>query len=187
MSKALSMGLRDRVWVRSFREAAARFGVSAASAIRWRQRQKARGGARPGPLGGDRRSQPMGGHAEMILSLLEAQPDATLAESSTRLWPSGAWRPVPRGCGASSSVAGSRPKKSGRADEQSCPDILKRRQAWFEGQVDLDPERLGVHRRNRSVHQNGPTAWTRPTRRTPAHGACRTVTGKPPPSSGPCA
>ncbi|MCZ8193532.1 helix-turn-helix domain-containing protein, partial [Brevundimonas sp.] len=60
MSKVLSMDLRERVVGAiaagaSCREAAARFGVSAASAIRWRQRQKAQGSARPGPLGGDRR------------------------------------------------------------------------------------------------------------------------------------
>ncbi len=33
-------------------------------------------------------------------------------------------------------------KKTAHAAEQSRPDILKRRQAWFEGQLDLDPERL---------------------------------------------
>lgn len=33
-------------------------------------------------------------------------------------------------------------KKSAHADEQSRPDILKRRQAWFEGQLDLDPNAL---------------------------------------------
>lgn len=33
-------------------------------------------------------------------------------------------------------------KKSAHATEQDRPDILKRRQAWFDGQLDLDPERL---------------------------------------------
>jgi transposase len=33
-------------------------------------------------------------------------------------------------------------KKSAHAAEQDRPDILKRRQAWFDGQLDLDPERL---------------------------------------------
>lgn len=33
-------------------------------------------------------------------------------------------------------------KKTAHASEQDRPDILKRRQAWFDGQVDLDPERL---------------------------------------------
>ena len=33
-------------------------------------------------------------------------------------------------------------KKTAHASEQERPDILKRREAWFEGQLDLDPERL---------------------------------------------
>ena len=33
-------------------------------------------------------------------------------------------------------------KKSAHAAEQDRPDVLKRREAWFEGQLDLDPERL---------------------------------------------
>jgi transposase len=33
-------------------------------------------------------------------------------------------------------------KKSAHAAEQAHPDILKQREAWFEGQPDLDPEKL---------------------------------------------
>jgi transposase len=33
-------------------------------------------------------------------------------------------------------------KKTRHASEQERPDVLSRRQAWFEGQPDLDPERL---------------------------------------------
>jgi transposase len=33
-------------------------------------------------------------------------------------------------------------KKSAHASEQDRPDVLKRRQDWFEGQLDLDPARL---------------------------------------------
>jgi transposase len=33
-------------------------------------------------------------------------------------------------------------KKTAHASEQERPDILKRRRAWFDGQVDLDPTRL---------------------------------------------
>ncbi len=36
----------------------------------------------------------------------------------------------------------SRGKKSAHASEQDRPDVLRKRQAWFEGQIDLDPERL---------------------------------------------
>jgi transposase len=33
-------------------------------------------------------------------------------------------------------------KKTAHASEQQRPDVLVRRRAWFEGQLDLDPERL---------------------------------------------
>jgi hypothetical protein len=36
----------------------------------------------------------------------------------------------------------SRAKKTARASEQDRPDIVKRREDWFEGQLDLGPERL---------------------------------------------
>ena len=37
---------------------------------------------------------------------------------------------------------GSRAKKVGHAVEQDRPDVLSQREAWFDGQLDLDPERL---------------------------------------------
>jgi hypothetical protein len=36
----------------------------------------------------------------------------------------------------------SRAKKTGHAIEQDRPDVLRQRRAWFDGQIDLDPERL---------------------------------------------
>ncbi len=85
MSKALSVDLRGRVVAAindgmSCRQAAARFGVSASSAIRWRALARDRGDVRPGPLGGDRRSGRIEAHADLILSLLEQRRDITLAE-----------------------------------------------------------------------------------------------------------
>jgi transposase len=61
MSKALSVDLRERVVTAieegmSRRQAAARFGVSPASAVRWFSLVKETGNARPKALGGDRRS-----------------------------------------------------------------------------------------------------------------------------------
>ncbi|GEM_PF-7069869 len=58
MSKALSVDLRMRVFAAvdggaSHREAAERFGVSAASVSRWRNLQIRQGNVRLGPLGGD--------------------------------------------------------------------------------------------------------------------------------------
>jgi transposase len=61
MAKALSVDLRHRVVAAivegiSRRQAAARFGVSTASAVRWYQRFKASGTVAPSRQGGDRRS-----------------------------------------------------------------------------------------------------------------------------------
>lgn len=85
MGKALSLDLRSRVLAAvaagaSHREAAARFGVSAASVSRWRTLARVQGDARPGPLGGDRRSGRVEAQAELILHLVEQTPDATIQE-----------------------------------------------------------------------------------------------------------
>jgi transposase len=85
MSKALSLDLRTRVLASvangaSHRAAAARFGVSAASVSRWRALERMGGDARPGPLGGDRRSGRVEAQASLILDLLEETPDITIEE-----------------------------------------------------------------------------------------------------------
>jgi transposase len=85
MSKALSVDLRRRVLSAvsagaSHREAAARFGVSAASVSRWRSLERRQGDVRPGPLGGDRRSGRIEAQAGLILTLLAETPDITVEE-----------------------------------------------------------------------------------------------------------
>jgi transposase len=45
-------------------------------------------------------------------------------------------------CSGSSSATGSRAKKTAQASEQDSADVLSRREAWFDGQPDRDPERL---------------------------------------------
>jgi transposase len=85
MSKALSVDLRERVVGAvaagvSCRAAAARFGVSASSAIRWCARLRATGSVLPQALGGDRRSGRIEAHAARILALVARTPDLTLAE-----------------------------------------------------------------------------------------------------------
>ena len=45
--------------------------------------------------------------------------------------------------GASAAGTRSRAKKTAHAAEQDRPDVRKRREAWFDGQLDLDPARLG--------------------------------------------
>ena len=94
MSKALSVDLRERVVAAvaagaSCRAAAARFGVSASSAIRWVALARDGGSAVPGPLGGDRRSARIEAHAPLILGLIEQRPDMTLAELQAELGKAG--------------------------------------------------------------------------------------------------
>ena len=47
---------------------------------RWRSLGRSQGGARPGPLGGDRRSVRVEAQGDLIKALLEATPDITVEE-----------------------------------------------------------------------------------------------------------
>ena len=90
MSKALSVDLRERVVAAiaagaSCRAAASRFGVSAASAIRWRALERGTGSVAPKALGGDRRSERIEAHAPLILGLVERTSDITLKEIRAEL------------------------------------------------------------------------------------------------------
>jgi transposase len=90
MPRVLSQDLRDRVIAAieggmSCRRAAARFGVSAASAIRWQQLYLRHGTPAAKRQGGDRRSGRIEAHAKVILEALEAKRDITLAELQTVL------------------------------------------------------------------------------------------------------
>jgi transposase len=73
------------------REAAARFGVSAASVSRWRALEHERGDVRPGPLGGDRRSGRIESQATLVLQMLDSMCDATIDELRRALGEQGHW------------------------------------------------------------------------------------------------
>jgi transposase len=86
--KAYSGDLRERVIEAveagaSRREAAERFEVSAASAVKWLQRWRAKGSATPKPRGGS--ISPLEGFAAEILALIAEQPDLTLMETVAEL------------------------------------------------------------------------------------------------------
>ena len=90
MAKSLSVDLRQRVIAAidgglSCRAAAERFGVSAASAIRWRDRQKKAGNFTPHRQGGDRRSRRIEEHSQLILDAVAAKSDITLVELRGKL------------------------------------------------------------------------------------------------------
>jgi transposase len=85
MARSLSVDLRRRVVEAiagglSCRAAAQRFGVSASSAIRWRTQERREGDVRPKRQGGDRHSQRIEAHAELILTAVAAKSDMTLSE-----------------------------------------------------------------------------------------------------------
>ena len=88
--KTLSLDLRERVVAAvsggmSRRQAAERFGVSAASVVRWCQRQSETGSPASYKRGGDRWSARIDAHKSLILSLVEETCDITLKELSAQL------------------------------------------------------------------------------------------------------
>lgn len=66
-------------------QAAKRFKVSIASAVRWVQRYRATSVFSPMPSGGDRRSQRIEAHRDYLLGLIRRTPDITLLEMQERL------------------------------------------------------------------------------------------------------
>ena len=130
MSKALSVDLRVRVLAAvaqglTHREAAERFGVSAASVSRWRKREREHGDPRPRALGGDRRSNRIEAHHEAVMAALGPGGDATIEEvrrtlrsrACLRLRHDPALLRTPRHHAQ---------KKTAHATEQDRPDVLKR-------------------------------------------------------------
>lgn len=65
--------------------AARRFGVSIASAVRWRNAHLRAGRTAPKPRGGDRRPGRIEAQADFLLRAVEGEPDITLAELRARL------------------------------------------------------------------------------------------------------
>lgn len=85
MAKSLSEDLRRRVITAvdgglSRRAAAARFGVAAASAVRWVREWHESGATCAKPQGGDQRSHRIEAYRDAILDAVERQVDITLVE-----------------------------------------------------------------------------------------------------------
>jgi transposase len=125
----------------SRRQAAERFKVSAASAVRWAQLYSQTGGVGPRPRGGKSRS-PLEPHAAWLLDLTTAEPDLTLEAIVQRLL---------AGLGLKTSEAAVRRffkrhaitfKKTLHAAEQDRPDVSLARERWKASQASLDPTKL---------------------------------------------
>ncbi|MCJ2027849.1 IS630 family transposase [Methylobacterium sp. J-043] len=147
MGSPLSLDLRERVVKAvsegaSRRQAAERFGVSPASAIRWQESFEREGRVAAKPQGGDRRSQHVEAHADLILRLRAEQPTLILSELRALL--------AERGIATSESGLSrffrrhpvTPQKNTPHAAEQQRPDVRAEREDWFEAQDELDPERL---------------------------------------------
>jgi transposase len=127
----------------SRRQAAARFDVGPATAVRWAKRVETTGDVAPMKMGGDRRSQRIESHAAFILGEIKAKPDTTIMELRDKLRErhglslgyGTVWRFLAR-------HKITRKKKTGHASEQEREDVEASREAWFEGQLDLDPRKL---------------------------------------------
>ena len=90
MTAPLSNDLRHRVVLAiesglSRRQAAAKFDVSVASAVRWHQRHRLTGSVAPDAIGGDRHSQRAEAHAAKVLGWVDERRDITLVEIADRL------------------------------------------------------------------------------------------------------
>ncbi|WP_418024134.1 IS630 family transposase [Paracoccus sp. TD-10] len=150
-TRSLSGDLRGRVIAAiedgvSTREAARRFRIGISTAGAWYRRYRETGEMEARKQGQPSRSK-LDTHAAFIPGLIEKTPDITLAEIGERLAgergvrvaPSTVWLFLDRR-GITSKKDGQ--KKTAHASEQQRPDVLRRRIAWFDGQLDLDPERL---------------------------------------------
>src|SRR5271165_5234501 len=144
MPKAYSRDLRERVITAvetgaSRREAAERFEVSVASAVKWLQRWYQQRSAAPKPRGGS--VSPLEEFAVEILDLIAQRPDLTLEETVAELRKrriktsrSSLWRFFDR--------HNITLKKSLQAAERQRADVARARRRWMREQGMLDPARL---------------------------------------------
>ena len=94
MGKPLSMDLRSRALAAvdegmSCRASARRFGVAAATVIRWHDQRRSTGGYAAKAQGGDTRSRRIEAHRDTVLALHSAHRDITLDELRRELGHSG--------------------------------------------------------------------------------------------------
>ncbi|WP_353646998.1 IS630 family transposase [Mesorhizobium sp. WSM2240] len=146
MTRSLSGDLRGRVIAAiedgvSTREAARRFRIGISTAGAWHRRYRETGEMQARKQGQPSRSK-LDTHEAFILALIEDAPDITLAEIGERLAAELGVRAAPSTVWLFLDRRGITFKKTAHASEQQRPDVLRRRIAWFDGQLDLDPERL---------------------------------------------
>src|SRR4051794_8845663 len=147
MARSYSQDLRDRVIEApesgtSARKVAVRFEGAASTAIKWLGRLRD-SGERSARRQGRRPGSKLDPHRDFLLAAVEAEPDSTLGELQRRLVEE---RGVRAGIGTIWTFLDrydlTFKKKSAYAAEQNRPDVREEREDWFDGQLDLEPERL---------------------------------------------
>lgn len=146
MGKPLDVDLRRRAVAAvedglSTGQAARRFSVSKAAVGAWVRLKRATGDVLPKPQGKGLGSV-LDPHEAFILALIEADKDITLVETADRLAADRGFRVVPSTIWYWLDRRAITFKKTAHASEQQRPDVRRRREAWFDAQPDLDPERL---------------------------------------------
>lgn len=148
MTKPLSLDLRRRVIDainagQSCRAAAARFGIAPSAAVKWHRLWRETGCVAPRPMGGDKRTGRIEALGPAIFAMVEQTVHITLAEIAARLEAEHGERFAPSTVHRFFRRHGwTFKKKSAHAAEQERADVAEAREAWFEAQPDLDPERL---------------------------------------------
>ncbi|WP_193373782.1 IS630 family transposase [Methylorubrum extorquens] len=143
----MSVDLRERVVAAvaagaSCHRAAARFGVSVASANRRSQRSQQEGHVAPKPMGGDHTSKRIEAHAALILATSKQEPRLFLRELRDRLAEQGVQTSMSGPSRFFLRHAITLKKGATFAAEQEREDVRAAREAWFEAQPELDPDRL---------------------------------------------
>lgn len=149
----------------SCRAAAAHFGVSAASAIRWRQLTVRTGKAVPRRPGEDSRSKRIEAHHDFIRALIAANVDLTLDEVRAALAAQGTsvsvaavWRFFDR-----HKIT----RKKDRARHRPGPSRHSEQAVGLvRGPARPRSRPAGVHRRDLGLDEHGAASWSVPTRRT---------------------
>ena len=142
MARAYGQDLRERVVDAalsglSARQAAERFGVGISTAIVWVRR--ARAGERTARRQGQPKGSKLDAYADYVLDLVAETPHISLKEMQARLAEE---KSVSAGVGTIWRFFATRAitfKKPAHAAEQDRADVLVAREAWFNGQLDLDP------------------------------------------------
>ena len=138
-----------------------------------------------GALGGDRRSERVEKHADVILAMLDAKPDITLAElqggladgsvtvSGLSIWRFFDWRRITL-------------KKVGVRGRTRPSRYIEVAACFVREPAGSEAGPTGIPRRDGCHDQDGPPAW--PGRAASTYGpVCPTVTRRPRPSSAVCA